>query len=389
MIQRFIVAFTLAALLAPIAMAQEDLAALEQRAKDYYKKRAYTRPAGENVIDVCKQIIGQDPTNATAIDLLTKVTGFLIRLGNRKLESRDYRNATGLFRKALSLDSENRKARQGLAAARAGLAKQSFKVERGKSAEYYMARGNELFDQGDYILARKYYQEILRLMPGDPLASRREAECAEHLGVKPKTQKGPMASEEERLKYWRQAAGQMIATGDYDGAVGYLRRILALRPGDQQAKKSMEKAEDSKMGAGRIALSLTGDPFVWKAKTRKVSDTKDRLAITVSFLVDGKEAGSFTDAEVESLKLGDLSANELHLPADFSVRVKKPGDNKVTVRIEAGSRKPKMFEGHVQILLKAGDRVGLVGTGSSSLEYGGTFIKKMNGDYTLELAPAE
>jgi len=170
---------------------------------------------------------------------------------------------------------------------------------------------------------------------------------------------------------------------------GYLRRILAIRPDDQQAKASLETAEDAKMGAGRIALTLAGDPFVWKAKTRRASDAKDKLAITVSLLVDGKEAGSFTDTDVEELKLGDLSSNELHLPEAFSVRVKKPGDNKVTVRIEAGGRKPKSFEGHVQVLAKAGDRIRLAATGNSSLEFGGTFIKKMSGDFAMEVAPVE
>jgi tetratricopeptide (TPR) repeat protein len=390
MITRPLAIVILVAATALPALAQPaDVASLEAKAKELFAKKAHVHPPGENVVDVCKEIIKVDPTNATATDLLTKVTSILVNTGDGKLRKRDFKGALGSYDQALSLDSGNAKARAGRDKARQGLEKEKFEVEGGKAPEYYMAKGNELFDQGDYVRARKYYLAILRTIPDDPFAKTRERDCAVKLGIEvpaaaPATPQDPAA----KLSYYREAAAQLEKSGDWAAALSYYKQIVAAAPDDAQAKAGLERAEDQVGGFGRLRLASAGATFWWSAKVKTPDEAKAALGITVKVLADGKEVGTFTDAIIEDLKLGDVSRNELAFPLDFSVRVPNPGSNVVAVQIHVGGEKPRSFGGQATLSLQPGQVLAATVEGTSSLKLGSGFSKKMTGEFSIAIKPA-
>lgn len=367
------------------AAAQSDIPSLEAKAKELYQKKAYTSPAGENVVDVCKQLILADPTNATAADLLNKVIGVLVTGGEKKLAKRDYSGAIGSFAEALALDPQNKKALAGRDKARTAQEKEKFEVEAGQPVEYYLTKGNELFEQKDYVRARKYYLAILKQIPDDPFAQRREKECNEMLAGAPSAAAGAPSTPEARIAYYREVAAQLEKSGQYDASLSYYRQILEQVPDDVAALEGAARSDDFVKKAGRIYLTPSGAPFFWQAKVKTAAEAQEELTITVSVVVDGKETASFQDTTIEQLNVGDVCKNELHLPPSFSARVPSPGQNQVSVQISAGSKKPRTFGGQITLPFTVGGAVKATLEGTSTLQFGGAFGKKMDGDYKIAI----
>lgn len=386
--QRRRLAASLSCLLAALpALAQSDIASLEAKAKELFQKKAYTSPAGENVVDVCKELIMQDPTNGTAADLLNKVIGIMVASGEQKLKSRDHSGAVASFNQALALDPQNKKALAGRDRARSGQEKEKFEVEPGQTVEYYLSKGNELFDKQDYVRARKYYLAILKQIPDDPFAQERERECNARLASGSNPGAAP-SKPADKVAYYREVAGQLEKKGQYDAALSYWKQIVAQAPDDAEARRGVLRSEDSMMKAGRLALVLGGAPFFWQDKVKDAAEAKAELTIRLAVIVDGKETASFEDTTIEQLAIGEVSRNELHLPPDFSARVPSPGQNQITVQITAGARKPKTFSGQAAMAFTVGAVTKATAEGTSTLEYGGIFGKKMGGDYQIALKPA-
>lgn len=374
-------------LAASVGAQEPTIGELEAHAEELLKARAYSSPSGENVVDVCKAIIQRDPTNARAAELLTKVTDIYVRGGERRLDNGDFKGALANFNQALMLDSGNRKAKSGRDRAKDGLERSRFQVEPNQTVEYYLAKGNELFDGGDFARASKYYEAILKKIPDDPFAKLRAQACAKELGVA--TAATPASPDPEvRLSYYREAAAQLEKSGQWEPALSYYKQIVAAEPDDAEAAAGLLRAEDHVMGYGRLLVTLASDPFRWSAKVKTPNDAQQDLAIRVTVSVDGKEAASLTDTIIEKLALGDVSTNELVLPPGFSVRVPKPGNNQIVVQIIAGTKKPRVFGGQATLPVPVGTPLAVAVTGTSTLSYGGTFVKKTDGDYKITLEPA-
>ncbi|MFN7973259.1 MAG: hypothetical protein U0166_13090 [Acidobacteriota bacterium] len=373
--------------LAASASAQ-DVPALEAKAKELFKAKAYMRPAGENVVDVCKEIIKVDPTNATAADLLSKVEDVLVGGGEGKLKKRDYKGALANFEQALTLDSGNARAKAGRDKARDGLSRDKFEVEPGMSPEAYMAKGNDLFSQEDYVRARKYYLAILKTIPDDPFALKREKECADKLGIGSTTGSSTPTDPAAKIAYYREVAAQLEKSGEWEAALSYRKQVLAAMPDDPASIAAMQRAEDNAGGYARVKISMAGDPFFWSAKADTPEEAKAELAITVKVIVDGKESATYRDDEIETLAPGDVCKNQLKLPEGFSARVANPASNVIAFQILVGTDKPRNFAGQGTVSTQKGVATEVTIVGSSTLKFGGGFSKKMGGAYTIAVKPA-
>ena len=377
-----LVGFVLVGPGSPASAQTEDIAAMEARIRDLFDKKAWTRPPGDNVVDACKDLIRLDPTNATCTDLLQKIISIYLSGGKRRLASGDYNGAAGNFQVVLGLDSSNETARKGLAEAKEGAKRGSFRVEPNQSPEFYLEKANELFDAGNYERARLYYQAILKQLPDDPFARVREQECARKLGLAAGAPDDP----DEKIAYYREVAAELEKAKEWEPAASYYRQILEVHPDDPEARSGLNRAEAGLMGAGTIEVMMTGDPFWWSDKAKSASEAKENLTITVELLVDGQVIATETDSVIEQLALGDVSRNDLAVGSSLLGRFKNPGSNTVALRIRAGE---KTFMGQFAATTSADKTLRLQAMGSSSLKFSGALglFKRMTGDFTIALSP--
>lgn len=93
-------------------------------------------------------------------------------------------------------------------------------------------RARAALASGDFLLAKQLYRRILETVPGDPFALQQIRECDRAL-----QRQAELARERRNVPYYRQVVRSYLASkaGDAALALGYVDKILAVLPGDDEA----------------------------------------------------------------------------------------------------------------------------------------------------------
>ena len=104
------------------------------------------------------------------------------------------------------------------------------------------AKGDKAFAQGDYLTARKIYQEILSQLPDDKLAKNRLAQCQSRL--------------KDRVEQLFNEGMVSYSEGDYSSALQIWNKILAIDPNDNRTKEYIKKATERLEALNRIKKKI-------------------------------------------------------------------------------------------------------------------------------------
>jgi tetratricopeptide (TPR) repeat protein len=242
--------------------------AISEAAESYLQAGAAFQGAGSalKAIAVYKKVLKLDPTRYSVYQLLADLNaerGLVnnaiadyLTLSKLYLKDARIRDALGVYRKVVDLDPTNLAARQRLAE----LCLQE--NLRDDALKAYFHLGKECVAQQEYEQAKKAYQAILKLDPGNARADRLLKDPKAALQeVRP----DPVAALVPVTGNALEQAQQHIALGQYDQADSTLSDLLSAQPGDPEVCRLLAMLH---LKRGELAVALSEIQFLSEAAMR-------------------------------------------------------------------------------------------------------------------------
>jgi tetratricopeptide (TPR) repeat protein len=242
--------------------------AINEAVDSYFQAGSAFQAAGSalKAIAVYKKVLKLDPTRYSVYQLLADLNaerGLVnnaisdyLTLSKLYLKDARIRDALGVYRKIVDLDPTNLVARQRLAE----LCLQE--NLRDDAIKAYFHLGKECVAQQEYEQAKKAYQAILKLDPGNARADRLLKDPKAALQeVRP----DPVAAIVPVTGNALEQAQQHIAIGQYDQADSMLSDLLSAQPGDPEVCRLLAMLH---LKRGELAVALSEIQFLSEAAMR-------------------------------------------------------------------------------------------------------------------------
>ena len=242
--------------------------AISEAVDSYLQAGAAFQGAGSalKAIAVYKKVLKLDPTRYSVYQLLADLNaerGLVnnaiadyLTLSKLYLKDGRIRDTLGVYRKIVDLDPTNLAARQRLAE----LCLQENLREDALKAYFHL--GKECVAQHEYDQAKKAYQAILKLEPGNARADRLLKDPKAALQeVRP----DPVAAIVPVTGNALEQAQQHIALGQYDQADSMLSDLLSAQPGDPEVCRLLAMLH---LKRGELAVALSEIQFLSEAAMR-------------------------------------------------------------------------------------------------------------------------
>ena len=123
-------------------------------------------------------------------------------------------------------------------------------IEEGQPVEFYIMKGTEFYDAGNYRKAKLYFEKAMELRPDDTFTSdflnrteeaqkqqEREEEERKRREEEARQREAEQQRQLEESHAWRLAADKYMELEEYDNAQAYIEKILGLLPDDEEAKE--------------------------------------------------------------------------------------------------------------------------------------------------------
>ncbi|XP_048846916.1 outer dynein arm-docking complex subunit 4 isoform X1 [Brienomyrus brachyistius] len=191
----------------------------------------------------------------------------------------------------------------------------------------YMAEGDQLYHKGEYLKATESYTTALTLQPNDKNCLVARSKCYVKMGDSENALQDAEASLKDDKEFFKglyQKAEALYALGDFEFALVFYHRGNRLRPGLQQFRLGIQKAQeaiDNSVGSpSSVKLENKGDLSVFH---KPVEGKKGKLKGSI---LPSKKAQQLSQKDPKSGKISRQLLGELHSDKEYLEKLLKDED---------------------------------------------------------------